>query len=88
MVGLQRLPGALQWHLLGPWREAEERPWATSGKSQLSTNAPYGELTVFIASLGDVGVKSRRFFFSLSAGVESNVLADARCDVDMEVRKH
>lgn len=39
-------------------------PKATSGKSQLSTNAPYGEFTVFIASLGDVGVKSRRFFFS------------------------
>lgn len=55
-------------------------------ESQLSTNAPYGELTVFIASLGDVGIKSRRFFFPLSAGVESNVLADARCDV--EVRKH
>lgn len=66
MVGLQRLPGALQWHLLGPWREVEERPWATSGKSQLSTNAPSGEFTVFIASLSDVGVKSRRFFFFLS----------------------
>lgn len=40
---------------------------------------------MFVASLGDVGVKSRRFFF-LSAGVESKVLADARCD--MEVRKY
>lgn len=35
-------------------------------ESQLSTNAPYGEFTVFIASLGDVGIKSRRFFFFLS----------------------
>lgn len=41
---------------------------------------------MFVASLGDVGVKSRRFFFPLSAGVESKVLADARCD--MEVRKY
>lgn len=67
-------------------RGRRERPWATSGKSQLSTNAPSGELTMFVASLGAVGVKSRRFFFPLSAGVESKVLADARCDV--EVRKY
>lgn len=44
-----------------------------------------GELTLFVASLGDVGVKSR-FIFVLSSGVESKVLAGARCY--MEMRKY
>lgn len=41
---------------------------------------------MFLASPGDVGVKSRRCIFVLSAGIESKVLTDARCY--MEMRKY